>query len=283
LSTGSGGSFEADYWHSGRITKFDKLYVLINTSVNGSNAAYFCYDPDTNVLKLRSNGDNCWMSGVVGSSGYLANGQVSVRLADVQTGSEGNMIFGLIIPMEFTSTFAGAKNIYMFARDKYGQSTGWDQVSSYTVDTTNRVPVNLFLNPTNSSGPAKKFTVTFRDGDGWKNIKNVFFLINTAKDGSNAFYIAYAPSINTVYLRNNTDTGWSWGTIGEDKVLFNSQGRINLKDISVTRVGFDVTLEFTAGFYSSFNGSKNVYLFTRDRANQKTGWEKFGEITVNVP
>jgi hypothetical protein len=283
LFSGTADNLTAEYFHSGRENKFNKLYLMINTSKDGSNCAYFYYDRDSNTLSLRSNGDNAWTSGTVGQPGYLANGQVSVKLQDVVFKKQTKRVCELKLPLTFTSGFKGIKNIYMYAKDTYGQNTGWTNMNTFevTTSTVSYVPVNLGLNPTSSSGPAKKFTVTFRDGNGWRNIKNVYFMIDDTKDGVDAVYLLYAPGINTLYMRNDANSSWTWGTVGTSQLLSNSQGRINLADVTVTRVGYDVTLEFTVGFESSFNGSKNIYLFARDRDGGMTGWEKFGEITVN--
>jgi hypothetical protein len=84
-----------------------------------------------------------------------------------------------------------------------------------------------------------------------------------------------------LYLRNDDNSGWISGTVGDTSNLRNSQVRIPLDKVTIQEVGFEVIIKAPMFFYSGFNGAHNLYLRSWDQSNTDTDWEASGTYTVN--
>lgn len=96
------------------------MTVLINTSVNGASACWF-YTDGSSVSLAEDDGTD-W-------SGTLSNSQCS--LSSVSLSSSGGLT--LTVSIAFTSSFAGAKNVYMWAENTGGGQAGYTQEGTWTV------------------------------------------------------------------------------------------------------------------------------------------------------
>ncbi|BCM90640.1 hypothetical protein IAD21_02497 [Abditibacteriota bacterium] len=78
--------------------------------------------------------------------------------------------------------------------------------ASVSIDIINVTPTVVSVTPSSASdnvGDTRTFTVTVNDGNGVKNIKNVWFLANTVLDWSDGATLVYDKVNNQLFLRDN--------------------------------------------------------------------------------
>src|SRR5262249_49492860 len=142
-------------------------------------------------------------------------------------------------------------------------------------------PYPVQVTPSQTQGASQTFTALYRASG--PAINQGMFLMNTSVSGVGGVLVYFAPGSNQLLLRNDNDTAWTAGTIGTGS-LSNSQVTLDLTTVSVTVSGTDVTLTLTANFKASFNGPKNIYLWTSDTsgATPPDAWRQKGTYFVNA-
>ena len=137
--------------------------------------------------------------------------------------------------------------------------------------------------PPYGAGTEQTFMFTFTDTEGATNIDVVNVLINTFLDGRFGCYVAYARSINVLYLVDDPGTGLLEGLVldGSNQNIGNSQCTIQGSASSASLNGSILTLRLRIAFSPQFNGNKVVYQAARDVDGNNSGWLQMG--VWNVP
>ena len=137
--------------------------------------------------------------------------------------------------------------------------------------------------PAAGSGHAQTFTFSFLDSNGAANLSVVNVLINNFLDGGSACYLAYARSINVLYLVNDAGDALLPGMVlnGGIETLGNSQCLIDGSGSSAVVDGDLLTLTLKMAFSPQFAGNKVVYQAARNEGGFNSGWVQQG--VWNVP
>jgi hypothetical protein len=99
-------------------------------SAAGSCLLY--YEPASGTLHLIDDAGTNWLAAPLGGGGTLQNSQCSVAVGAASATPSGTTLT-LTLPVTFSSTFAGAKSIFMFAASAAGPTSGWQQRGTWTV------------------------------------------------------------------------------------------------------------------------------------------------------
>lgn len=105
--------------------------LLVGTTLAGTSSCWLYYDAVGNMLWLAQDSAANWSSQAVGAAGTLANSQCSVNTQAVTVSGAGSVLT-VNLPVTFSSSFAGAKNVYGRAVDK-ASSSNFSQVGTWTV------------------------------------------------------------------------------------------------------------------------------------------------------
>lgn len=178
------------------------VYLLINTSVNGSNCFYGYYHRNSNKLYLRNDANTKWLGGYVpGTSNIIENSYVKLNCSTTTiSGSSTTLTVNWSII--FKSPFTGAKNTYLYVRDNANAYSGFTKKGTWTI--TNQPPQVGTISPQQGSSTPDTpvtFATTYTDPDGWLNIQYIHLLINTSTSGAYCFYGDYDQNTNNLYLR----------------------------------------------------------------------------------
>ena len=92
--------------------------------------------------------------------------------------------------------------------------------------------------------------------------------------------VYFSPSINALYLENDTATGSSGAVLGSYRALQNSQCTVNPTTSTVTLNGTSLILNLAVTFTTAFSGAHSVYLRAIDSSGTNTGWQSRGTWTV---
>jgi hypothetical protein len=135
-SSGSAASqtFALQYSDTAGVASLQSVWAYFTPSSSGSsrNLCLVLYYPGPNQINLLNDDQKTWQTATPGASAMLRNSQCSLNVAATTVVRNGNMLM-LNPAMSFRPTFAGAKNILMYAADVSGSNSGWYQRGAWTV------------------------------------------------------------------------------------------------------------------------------------------------------
>jgi len=257
----------------------DVVNVLINNFIDGRSACYLAYSVPSSTLYLVNDaglaGGPYAGSVALGNSATLQNSQCMVSLTSAN--GNGNTLT-LTVNATFKTAFGGNKILYEAARDLEQNNSGWVpmgvwQAPGATQPTTTAV---VGMNPASGAGfGPTAYNFSFSDTKGFQDLGVANILVNGALDGRHACYLAYARSINVLYLVNDTGDGLLPGqslNIGGN--LSNSQCAVSWGSNAVAANGNTLSLSLNIGFTPGFGPNLVFYLAARDvnEANN-TDWQ----------
>ena len=100
--------------------------------MSSANSCLMYYTPGTNTLLLLNDAGTAYMTAPVGSASTLQNTQCSIALGSSTMTLSGSTLT-LNLAMTFAPSFAGAKNVYLYAASASGMASGWQTRGTWTV------------------------------------------------------------------------------------------------------------------------------------------------------
>jgi hypothetical protein len=253
--------------------------VLINNFIDGRSACYLAYSVPQSTLYLVNDAGTPQGpyagSIALGGAGTIQNSQCTVALVSA-SGSGDNLT--LTLTLTFTQAFAGRKILYIAARDASQNNSGWIPLGVWQVPGAAQTTTTAIagISPASGAGLSPTpFAFTFSDTKGSADLGVTNILINTALDGRHACYLAYARSINWLYLVNDAGTALLPGaSLTSSGSVNNSQCAVSWGNNAVTASGNNLALALNIGFSPGFGPNLILYLAARDvnEANN-TGWQ----------
>jgi hypothetical protein len=285
-SSGSGAnqSFAFQYSDTAGASSLQLAYAWFNTNLTSAgNSCLIYYQPSSNQLTLLNAGATAWVAATPGKATTLQNSQCSVNIATSTAVLSGNLLT-LDLAMTFKPAYTGARNIYMYASDIGGGSSGWQQEGTWTVPPSAGVPGAVSVTPSSGSAASQSFALQYSDTAGAKNLQLVYVWFNpTLTNAVNSCILYYQPSVNQLNLLNNAATAWSAATVGSATTLQNSQCSVNMATVTVTLNGNALTWNLPITFQSAYAGAKNIYMYASDVSGASSGWQQEGTWTVPGP
>lgn len=238
FGTGLSRTFTFIYRDPNGANDLQQTYALINREVNGSGAAYVYYVPATNLIYLRNDADTAFLGGAApGANVVLANSQVSINLAQASVVRSATDIT-LALPMTFSASFGGAKNIWLYGVDSAGAAPSqWVQVGTWTVGAPRLRDISVFR-PSNGTwysinGDSNWTTISEYQ---WGVTGDVPVRADFDGDGKPDL-VVYRPSDLNWYVRFSshnfsfaTWTSYAWGLPGDIPMAgdFDGDGKADL-------------------------------------------------------
>ncbi len=272
-SAGSGSSqvFTALFSDTAGGSAISGELFLINSTLNGGSACWvqvgssgiYLYDDDSTPVVL----------GPIVAGATYSNKQCTLNGSGSGVSISGNNLT-LTLSITFKSAFSGSKNIYAFANDVYGNSTGWQTVGTFTTKTAIAVSVT----PNAGTGSSQVFSAVFSDTAGGSALSGELFLINSTLNGSSACWVQVGSS--GIYLYDDDSTPVVLGPIVAGATYSNKQCTLNGSGSGVSTSGNNLTLTLSITFKGAFSGPKNIYTLANDVYGSSTGWQTVGSFTV---
>ncbi len=288
---------EVDYSDTNGWRDLRFLFLKINEDVTGNSACYVYYDPVTDLLRLRDDGNTAWLGGVApGSSATIQNTQCILDAAKTEVSTIGADILRLRANVTFKSDFiAGGlpadKSVFVHASDSLSNNSGWINSGLWTIlapagpsaptlgDVTPVLPAFAVI------GEPRDLAMEFKDANGAQDVRGAGLIINDTLSGADSTYVFYNRTVDQLFLRNDDDSGWQGpglvpGTPGAS--VENSQVKLDVAESSVEWVGDTMTLRLSLTFKSGFEGEKTVYLTTYDQSltSNAGGWTDMGKLAL---
>ena len=284
-SSGSGSSqtFTLQYSDTAGTPNLQQVGIYFNATLANpaANSCQLFYNISTNQINLLNDAGTPGQPGTPGAGSTLGNSQCSVNLANATVAMNGNTLT-LSLPMTFSTSFVGAKNIYLSASDVAGSSTGFKQLGTWTVPGAVGVPAVISVSPSLGSGTSQTFTLQYSDTAGASNLQTawVYFNSTLANPAANACMLYYNAPTNQVNLLNDNATAWLPAIVGSAATLQNSQCSLNVAATTVVLGGNNLTWNVAMTFNPAYAGAKNVYLHSTDASGASRVWLQLGAWTV---
>ncbi len=288
--TGSSGLFTFNFSDPDGFADLNILNVLINNALDGRNGCYIAFVRPTGTLYLVNDAGDAGGpfagSITIPGSGTVSNSQCTINATGSAVSGAGNNV-SLSLNMSFTAGFGGRRIMHLAARDIAQHNSGWHARGVWTVPFAQPATAVISMSPQRTDGKTVTLTTVFSDVNGFADLNVLNMLINNGIDGRNACYIAYVRPSRTLLLVN--DAGDAGGPfvgsipIPGTGIASNSQCGINATGSSITESGNTVTLTLNFSFTGAFQGDRIVYAAARDVAENNSGWQAMGTITVPVP
>ena len=272
---GTSGVFTAVYTDPNGFSDLSTMSLLVNTAVNSKNACYVVYTRAQNNLYLVNDAGSGFLGPLTpGGAGTVQNSQCQLAAAGSSASGVGTT-FSLAANLTFFSSFVGLKNLYLYATDTAGASTGFVQFGSWTTG-TNVPPVNVSVTPSSGSGTNQVFSAVFSDANGFADLASVYLLVGSAVNSANSCYVLYLRSSNALYLASDAGSPFLGPVaVGSASTLQNSQCRVNAATSTAVGSGNSFTLAVSLSFLA-YSGQKNLYLYATDSSNASSGFSSLG-------
>ncbi len=259
-----------------------KCYLLINDTLNQTNAVFAYYDQSSNKAYLKNDANTSWGTGyTLGTNIGLSNGQCVVYVKDTTASRSGS---DLTVNWSFKlQPSVAAKNLYswMYVTDSTGLFDGWKKVGTHFTPTA---PTCVSVTPSTGyvqTGTPLVFTTEYADDNGFGDVYICYLQVSVTSSATNGVYLLYDAKQGKVFLRNDANTAWSVGqTPGTNVTLENSQCIVYVKNTTVTPNGLDgLLVDWSVELKSSQIGKKLCErMFVRDNEMLNSGWHVKGYV-----
>jgi hypothetical protein len=180
----------------------------------------------------------------------------------INTGASGIVpaIIGTVTPSQITATFTIPSTATLGAIPiTVTTSNGVSSPQTFTVTT----PVVTFtsLTPSSGSGLTQIFSLAYGDSNGYADVTELDFLVQTSINPASACNLKWIPASNSFYLMNDAGTNWLGPISGQTgNSLPNGQCTLSGGASNSTGSGTSLTVNFGLTFSGTFGGSKNLYV-----------------------
>ncbi len=259
-------------------TNMQWFQIIFNTSTSGVEACYMYISTTSSTAYLMNDTQTNWVgTATLGSSATLQNSQCAVNLAGSSASGSGNNLT-LNLALTFKTGFLGTQNAYLSAGDSVGNST-WQQMGTWTVPGPT-APSGISISPNSGSGNSGTFTATFTDPAGNADIE--YMQIWFSPDGTNhantcMFLLGHSTGLFQVL--NDAGTAWQ-GSIPTGQSDHNSQCTLNTANSGFSYSGNTATMTVNVTFSAAFAGTKGVWLWAENFANEYAWSGQVGSWTV---
>ncbi|MFN0105246.1 MAG: beta strand repeat-containing protein [Bryobacteraceae bacterium] len=254
--------------------------VFINNVFSGANACYFTYGRAANTISLFRDSDSAFLPVTPGVNTTVENTKCSITGTGASV-TTAETLLTLTVPVTFKPTFNGPRTIYASAGDAGGLSSDWKPVGTWTPVPILAPAVSSLL-PSSGSGAAQTFSVTFADGNGYADIVNTAFLVNSTISAHGGCYLTFSKASNTLSLFRDSDSAYLPITPGANTTVENTYCSIAGAGFVVSAGGTQLVLTIPVTFKSTLTGIQNIYASVTDAGGLTTGWQTVGSWTPFV-
>jgi len=303
--TGSGESqtFAATYSDTNGASAIATAYILVGNAVSTVNSCWLQFNAGSNTFSLMNDAGTTWSAPVSVGSGTVSNSQCTFSGSGAGATPSGNNLT-VNVPITFPAGYAGAQYVYLNVVDGNGESSGWQQLGSFTVTGTDGssqgpmpvcnpqgYPCVVSLTPLTGSGVGGTFTGVFNHAGGASQhyLGYMLFLptpniVDYTATGS--CLVEYNRIDNAMRLVNNAGTNWLPGVVGipltEGGTLTNNFCTLDITKSSAVINGTTMTVTVAMTFNSSFSGELATFMQAFDVTGAFTGMTQFGNWVVDA-
>ncbi|MCX8053514.1 MAG: Ig-like domain-containing protein [Armatimonadetes bacterium] len=259
-------------------------YLLINSSVSPTGAAYLVYNANTNKFYVKNNaGTDLPIGGVTpGTVAVIESENVALDCSGstvTRSGNNATIKWRIRLKSTMQKKTCG---LYMKATDDAGAYAGFTSKGSIYA---NSAPVASTVFPKSGTMPFNSwmtFTVTYTDVDGATTMRTCELLINSHVSDNGAAHFLYDRHMNLLYMKNNSGVASEGTAPGSAVTLETENAKLDCANTSVSTSGNNLTVAFRVMFKSTM-AAKVCALFTQasDDRGAIGPWASKGVIRIN--
>jgi hypothetical protein len=174
--------------------------------------------------------------------------------------------------------FSGAKNLLQSAKSTV--TMAWQPRGNWAVQSANSAPGVLRFSPRPPSGSTYSFDVLTADAQGAGDVRYTYGLINGGFTIANGCLFLADRAGQSLFLLNDSGTGWLSARFGENRTLENSACRIQAVSSSQTTVGSALRYVVDITFQPAFRGVKRTWSYALDGSQTSSAWTEAATITI---
>ncbi len=269
--SGTAVTFTAQYSDTGGGSTITTAALLVNASASTSFGCYVSYSPALNLFSIYTDSGSAVLSTVSPGTGSAQNDQCALSGAGSSATVSGNALT-VSFNLTFQPPFPGAKTVYLLAADA-NSNTGLVAEGTFTVSIPMGQPTADSVSPNAGFGPGQTFTFVYSDTVAAQNLTAVAFLFNTSVTFSNACYVVYDRTANTVAL--TTDNGLSSSSMALNSTSSLQNSQCVVSTASSAQSGLSIIFSILVNFKGAFSGNKNIYLYSA-AGSLNSGWVQRG-------
>ena len=258
-SSGSGptGEFFFNYSDLNGIDDLSVLAANINTSPTAVGGCTLEHDRANQTVRLADDAGTGWLGPVpIGQAWTLGNSRCRVDFARAVELLAG---YSIHVRLIFSPSFVGEKRIFLYAEDRGGLNSGWQNKGSWSV-TANVPPRFVSVIPSSGEGYNQIFSVLVYDANGVDDLASVYLAFESLDGPSQCEVLVFLPDGDFI-LRADEGGGEIRPAEGR---LENSSCSLNLGTSSTTREGAETRVSFDLTFKAAFEGPKEILGRTSD-------------------
>ncbi|MEO8028177.1 MAG: SBBP repeat-containing protein, partial [Bryobacteraceae bacterium] len=270
-------TFAFRFAHGSGASALNVVNILVNSALDARFGCYLAFLPNSGALYLVNDAGDGLLQPlqIPGGSGSVSNSQCTVFAAGSSVTSDStNLSTTLTVSLSFAASFSGSKIIYLAARDAAQGNTGWQPLGIWRVPGASQISTSVDpATPARGRGTTQTISLNIADQKGWQDLGVVNVLVNDAIDGRFACFLAYARSINVLYLVDDPGYGLLPGLVlgGSPGTLSNSQCTVS--NASAVGNGTSLLLTLTITYTDALRGNRLVFAAARDVNDlNNTGW-----------
>jgi hypothetical protein len=276
-SAGSGNTqiLQLTYSDPGGFGDITQTETIINRTLTFTGSCAALYTASTQTLQIiNDNGQTFGVAAPIGVPGTLQNSQCSIDLGASSASTAGNNLT-LNLAVTLNQGFAGLKNIFMQAFNKFGLTSGWQTRGTWNLAPIPTSPVSV--TPNAGTGVSQTFQLAYSDPTGFAAITQTETIINGSLTYTGSCGVLYTASTQTLQIVNDNGAGFGAAArIGVAGILQNSQCSIDLGASSASGVGNNLTLNLAVTFKPSFTSLKSIYMQAQNKFGANSGWQTRG-------
>jgi hypothetical protein len=276
--TGTTQIFTAQFADTAGGSTITAAALLVNASASTAFGCYVSYSPFTNLFSIYTDAGTAVLSTVIPGTGGAQNNECALSGAGSSATVSGNTLT-VTFNVTFQPAFPGAKSTYLLAADA-NSNTGWVAEGTYTVSIPLGQPTADSVSPNSGLGPGQVFTFVYSDTIYAQNLTAVSFLFNTSVAFTNACYVVYDRTLNTVALTSDNGLSSSSQALNSLSSLQNSQCVVS--NTSAAQSGLSIIFSALVTFKGAFTGAKNIYL-NSSAGPLNSGWVQRGTYQAASP
>jgi MBG domain (YGX type) len=273
-TAGSGASqvFQFTYSDQAGFAAITSARMLFDKGTGGVSACAVLYTPSTKSLQvINDNGIGWGVAGQLGTVGTLQNSQCSIDLSGSKAVGTGNNLT-LSIATNFKSSFAGTRNVYSLAADRFG-SPGYQIRGTWTVPPN---PPSALSAVGVKGSNSTMFQFSYSEPSGFAAINSTRAVIGNLS-GVNTCAVLYTPATQSIQVINDNGIGWgAAGKLGAPGSLQNGECTIDLSASSAVGSGNILEVNLAITFKPSFIGTKNIFIWAQSKFNLNSGFQARG-------
>ncbi len=282
VSTGQAITYTTRHSDPDGATTLKGAYLLLDETLDGADAVYLWYDCAANRIYLRDSANKAWSAGVAPGVGVaLENNTCRVYCAETSVVREGETL-SVNWRIELKSSTMGRNlKAWMYTVDNSGRTDGWEQVSTFTIGSSE---INISVSPidaTMATGSTTTLTTHCLAPSG-KTATSTYLLLNSIIDPRDGVYLYYDGATNRMFLRNDAGTAWDGGCApGSANAISNRLVTVNCADSVATMVGDQLEVQWSIHLTPAADGRRfNVWMYTMDTFGRTDGWDQMGFLWI---